>query len=306
MGTFVEWQTIALVSATIFPFIAVIILSLVPESPSWLLTQNRVKDAEKAFRWLRGRSSDAQTELGGLIRKHEMQRKEEDASNIEDDSVAKLKSNIMKSEFYKPLGIVLLFFFVMQFSGVNSVAFYTVSLMKSIAGDGNEYISMIIIDTIRVLAAFIACILLRMCYRRTLLMISGIGTSVCLIAVAICMYFNQINLQNFNFSTLSMVFLIGYICFISIGLFPLPWVLQGEILQQATRGFSSGVTTCFNFICFFIVVKTFVDLSAAIGISGVFVVYAGIGLIGTIALYIILPETKNRTLQEIEDGFSRN
>lgn len=301
MGTYAHWKSIALISATLFPLFVFIILSIVPESPSWLLTQNRVKDAEKAFRWLRGHSADAQSELDGLVKKHELRRKEEDASNIEDDSVAKLKINMMKSEFYKPLGIVLLFFFVMQFSGVNSVAFYTVSLMKSITGAGNEYLSMILIDTVRVVASFIACILLCLCYRRTLLLVSGVGTSICLVAVGVCMYFNKINS---NFSWLSLVFLIGYICFISCGLFPLPWVLQGEILQQATRGFSSGVTTCFNFICFFIVVKTFVQLSAAIEIFGVFFVYAIIGLIGTIVLYSILPETKNKTLQEIEDGFS--
>jgi hypothetical protein len=101
-----------------------------------------------------------------------------------------------------------------------------------------------------------------------------------------------------------MIFLIGYICFISCGLFPLPWVLQGEMLQQDTRGFSSGLTSCFNFIYFFIVVKTFVQLSAMMETFGVFMVYALIALFGTFVLYLILPETKNRTLQQIEDGFS--
>lgn len=295
----------ALIGATVFPILSCVILSLVPESPTWLMMQNRVKDAEKAFRWLRGYSAEAQSELDGLVRKHELSRKEEDANNIENDPMAKLKINIMKPEFYKPLVYVLLCFFVMQFSGVNSVAFYTVSLMKNITGAGNEYLSMIIIDTVRVVGAFMACVLLRICYRRTLLMVSGVGTSVCLVAVAVCMHFNKINSEYFNFSWLSMVFLIGYICFVSVGLFPLPWVLQGEMLQQATRGFSSGFTSCFNFICFFIVVKTFVDLSAVIEISGVLLVYAGVALVGTIVLYVALPETKNKTLQEIEDGFSQ-
>lgn len=309
MGTYVHWQSIALMSATLFPFIIFVILTSVPESPSWLMSQNRVKDAEKAFRWLRGRSctleADAQNELDDFVKKHEIRKKEEDANNISNNPMAILKSNIIKKEFYKPLWIVLIAFFVMQFSGVNSVAFYTVSLMKNVTGSGHEYLSMILIDTVRVIASFCACILLKICYRRTLLMVSGIGSSICMILVSTCMYLTKINASPIDFSWMSMVFLIGYICFVSIGLFPLPWVLQAEMLQQTTRGFSSGLTTCFNFICFFIVVKTFVQLSLTIEIFGIFLVYACIALIGTIILYFILPETKNRTLQQIEEGFAK-
>lgn len=305
MGTFLYWRTVALLSATIFPCLIFTILSFIPESPTWLLTQNRKREAEEAFHWLRGTSPDATGELEGLIKKYEINKKEEDASNVEHDFLTKLKINMSKPEFYKPLGIILLCFFVMQFSGVNSVAFYTVSLMKNVTGPGNEYFSMIIIDAVRVLSSFIACILLKMCYRRTLLLISGIGTSLCMTAVALCMYCNKINVGNTTISWLSMAFLIGYICFISGGLFPLPWVLQGEMLQQVTRGFASGLTSCFNFICFFIVVKTFVQLSVVMETFGVFMVYAVIALIGTLVLYLILPETKNRTLQQIEDGFAR-
>lgn len=301
MGTFLYWRTIAVLSATIFPCLIISILSFLPESPSWLLTQNRIKEAEAAFHWLRGTSPEATGELDGLIKKHEITKKEVDATNIENDFVGTLRINMAKAEFYKPLGIILLCFFVMQFSGVNSVAFYTVSLMKSVTGPGNEYFSMIIIDTVRVLSSFVACILLKLYCRRTLLMISGIGSSVCITAVSLCMYCSQINL---NIPWLSMIFLIGYICFISCGLFPLPWVLQGEMLQQVTRGFSSGLTSCFNFICFFIVVKTFVQLSVLLETFGVFLVYGIIALVGTVVLYWILPETKNRTLQQIEDGFS--
>lgn len=280
------------------------VLSLVPESPSWLLSQNRRKHAEEAFIWLRGRSHDAVTELDCLLKKHDIERKKNDASD--DDSFTKLKDNIKKPAFLKPFGIILFFFFVMQFSGVNSVAFYTVFLMKSVTGPGNEYLSMLIIDTVRVFAAFIACILLKLCYRRTLMLVSGVGTSVCMLSVAMFMYFDKMNPSNSNYSWLSMAFLIGYICFISIGIFPMPWVLQGEMLQQVTRGFSSGLTSSFNFVCFFIVVKTFVELSEILETFGVFACYGCISLIGTFVLFFILPETKNKTLQQIEDSFERH
>lgn len=194
----------------------------------------------------------------------------------------------------------------MQFSGVNSVAFYTVTLMKSVTGPGNEYLSMILIDTVRVFVSFFACILLKLCYRRTLMLVSGIGTSVCMLAVSLFMYFDKMNPNNSSFSLCSMAFLIGYICFISVGIFPLPWVLQGEMLQQVTRGFSSGLTSSFNFICFFVVVKTFVEMSEALETFGVFMCYGLISLIGTVILFFILPETRNKTLQQIEDSFSKD
>lgn len=305
LGTFLHWRFVAFI-AGVFPVFIFIILSMLPESPSWLLTQNRIKDAQEAFIWLRGRTADALIELESLVKKHEMTKKEEDARNIQSNSFAKLKINMKKPEFLKPLGIILFFFFVMQFSGVNSVAFYTVSLMKNITGPGNEYLSMIIIDTVRVLMSFIACILLKLCYRRTLMLVSGIGTSMCLLSVSLFMYFDKMEPNNSMYSTCSMAFLIGYICFISVGIFPMPWVLQGEMLQQVTRGFSSGLTSSFNFVCFFLVVKTFVELSDALGTFGVFMCYGLISLIGTVVLYFILPETRNKTLQQIEDSFSRN
>lgn len=290
--------------AAVFPIVIFMILSLIPESPSWLFTQHRIKEAKDSYIWLRGRSPDALTELEGLVRRHEMVKKEEDANNIQNNSFAKLKINMRKPEFLKPLGIILFFFLIMQFSGVNSVAFYTVSLMKNITGPGYEYFSMLIIDTVRVFASFLACILLKMCFRRTLMLVSGIGTSVCMLSVSLFMFFGKMNPNNPNYSWCSMAFLIGYICFISVGIFPLPWVLQGEMMQQATRGISSGLTSSFNFICFFLVVKTFVDLNDALGTYGLFTCYGGIALIGTIILYFILPETSRLSLQQIEDGFS--
>ena len=312
IGTFYHWRSIALISAFIFPIIIFVTLNFIPESPLWLMTQNRVMEAENAFRWLREQASnrlstDAQNELDELVKSHERQRKEENGQeSSRQNALSLLKNNLLKPEFYKPLWIVLISFFVMQFSGVNSVTFYTINLMKNITADGNEYSSMIIIDIVRVVSSFCGCVLVKICYRRTLLMVSGIGSSICLFLVSTCMYLTKINATQIGLSWISTIFLIGYICFVSCGMFPLPWVFQAELLQQATRGFSSGLLTCFNFICFFIVVKTFLQMSLAIYTYGVFIVYAFVVLVGTIILYLILPETKNRTLQQIEQDFCRD
>lgn len=117
LGTFFHWKVVAF-AASLIPVLICSVLMMVPESPIWLLTRHRDDEARIAFKWLRGDSEDAQIELESLLRKHEMMRKEDDADNVQsDDLLAKLRVNRGKPEFLKPLGIILFFFFVMQFSG---------------------------------------------------------------------------------------------------------------------------------------------------------------------------------------------
>lgn len=298
LGTFLYWKDVAIICA-IFPVTICIALSFVPESPFWLLSQNRIEDAKESFRWLRGCSPEAQAEIENLVSKHNVTKREERA--LEMSALGILKINLKKPEFVKPLGIILFFFMVMQFSGVNSVAFYTITLMKNITTD-NEYLSMFIIDIVRVVMSLIACILLKICYRRTLVIVSGLGTTISMISVSLFLWMNKSNPSELN-SWGSMCFLIGYICFMSIGLFPLPWCLIGELFPLSTRSIGSGITSCFNFICFFIVVKSAPSLFLSLDVYGTFFIYGCVALVGTAVLYFLLPETKNKTLQEIEEEF---
>lgn len=298
LGTFLYWKDVAIICA-IFPVTICIALSFVPESPFWLLSQNRIEDAKESFRWLRGCSPEAQAEIENLVSKHNVTKREEKA--LEMSAFGILKINLKKPEFVKPLGLILFFFMVMQFSGVNSVAFYTITLMKNITTD-NEYLSMFIIDIVRVVMSLIACILLKICYRRTLVIVSGLGTTISMISVSLFLWMNKSNPSELN-SWGSMCFLIGYICFMSIGLFPLPWCLIGELFPLSTRSIGSGITSCFNFICFFIVVKSAPSLFLSLDVYGTFFIYGCVALVGTAVLYFLLPETKNKTLQEIEEEF---
>lgn len=70
------------------------------------------------------------------------------------------------------------------------------------------------------------------------------------------------------------------------------------------RGILGGLTTCTAHICVFVVVKTYPILIQILSSYGTFFLYGCVSLLGTIYLYFNLPETKNRTLQEIEDYFA--
>lgn len=296
LGTFLTWRLTAVICA-VCPLISFLCMLLAPESPSWLLSKRKVENALKSFKWLRGMDDESLQEFENMVAN-------QNTSTVSNYSWTILKDNIRQPTFLKPLFILLGFFLTMQFAGVNAVSFYSVTIMKETIGDGlNEYVAMLVIDVVRFFMSLVACILLRKCGRRPLLMVSGVGTVVSLISLAVFLYFSSRNEALKSIAWLPMTCLIAYICFVSVGIVPLPWCMTGELFPLALRGLGSGLSSSFNFICFFAVVKTGPTFFTTIGQEGAFFIYGSVALIGTIFLVLCLPETKDKTLQEIENSF---
>lgn len=300
IGTFVSWKWTAL-SCAVCPVISFLLMLLAPESPSWLLSKGKVEQALKSFKWLRGADDESLREFDNMVEN------QKPSSSVSNYSWAVLKESARQPTFLKPLFILLGFFLTMQFAGVNYVSFYSVKIMKETIGDGlDEYIAMLIVDVVRFVISIVACILLKKCGRRPLLMVSGAGTVVSLISLAVFLYFSSNNQSLKSMAWFPMTCLIAYICFVSVGVVPLPWCMTGELFPLALRGLGSGIVSSFNFICFFAVVKTGPTIVMDIGQAGAFFIYGSFALIGTIFLVLCLPETKDKTLQEIENSFRNN
>lgn len=309
IGTFVNWYLTAAISALV-PFMSYVIMSFVPESPTWLAAKGKTEEAVKAFKWLRGCDQDSLDELHALLEKQalataqiQMQPKVEFFSK---EKLIQLKNTFKRPEFIKPLIVMIAFFATLQFSGVNAVAFYSVTIMQSTLGKGfNEYTAMLIIDSARLVSSVAACILLRVVGRRPLALFSGTFTVISLFGIATFRYIGSHNgLELNDYSWVPLFFLIGYIIATSVGLAPLPWVMTGEVFPADLRGIGSGICTSMCFVCFFIVVKLAPAMFAGLGAEGTFLSYGIIALLGTCTIYFFLPETKGRTLQDIEEEFT--
>ena len=283
LGTFLHWKLAAAICA-IFPFICYIGVHWLPESPTWLAAKGRNKEATAAFQWYRGYSADAMKEMGDLLNKY--------ASGRRKQSWTELWVEMRKTSFLKPFFIMIVFFFVMQFSGVNAVAFYTVTILTDVGSGLDAFLATNIIGLVRVVMSVVACVLARWFGRRPLSVISSLGAAATLLGLGAA-----------GPGWMPVLLLVLYICFISIGLVPLPWVMLGEVFPVALRGFGSGVTSAYGFLMFFAVVKTGPDLIASIGIDGAFYTYGAVALGGAVFLYIFLPETRNKTLQDIEEAY---
>lgn len=296
-GTFLHWQQTATICA-VFPLLCFSIMIVVPESPAWLLAHGDLVKAREAFVWLRGSGVEATEELTDLIEK-QARSKTQSASY----SWRNLHVEVQKRTFLRPLAVILVFFFVMQFSGVNIVIFYSVSIMRDTLGrDGiNGYTATILIDFVRLIMSVLACVLLRKVGRRPLALFSAVGTALSLFGLAAYLYVARMGTAQIVW--LPLLFLCLYICFISLGVVPLPWCMTGELFPLAIRGLGSGASAAFNFIVFFVVIQTGPGMFSTVGPEGAFLIYGIIAFFGAIFFYFFLPETKNRTLQQIEDGF---
>lgn len=296
LGTFLHWKLTALITVFL-PCLAFVLLLLVPESPSWLAKKGKIAQAEAAFLWCRGHSIEAKEEMYSML--------DTQKSQTSNTLTTKEKLQLLlKKEFLKPLAIINVFFITTQFCGVNAITFYSVSIMQDTIGDGmDKYTSMLIIDTIRVAVSVLACVLLRKCGRRPLAIISGFGSATSLFILSAFIYITTLDATLTRFSFIPLTALIGYITFVSLGLVPLPWAMNGELFPLAVREYGSGISSCVAFIAFFVVVKTSPIFFTQIGTYGTFSLYACVAFVGTAFLCAFLPETKNKTLQEIEDYF---
>ncbi|XP_054483203.1 solute carrier family 2, facilitated glucose transporter member 10-like [Anoplopoma fimbria] len=92
----------------------------------------------------------------------------------------------------------------------------------------------------------------------------------------------------------------------SVGFGPMTWLLLSEIFPAAIRGRAFAFTNCFNWAANLLVTFTFLDFIDAIGLSGMFLLYGMTAVAAGVFFYFMLPETKGKTLEEIDKELCLN
>lgn len=125
MGSFLKWRTVALVSA-ILPIITIVALYFVPESPHWLLIQNRIDEARCSLSWLRGwvPFHRVETEFNEIY--DALNRKRIDTLSRQNDGCCEKIKPYTKSNFFGPFLLVTATFFIGHFGGKTPLQTYAV------------------------------------------------------------------------------------------------------------------------------------------------------------------------------------
>jgi MFS family permease len=133
--------------------------------------------------------------------------------------------------------------------------------------------------------------------RRTLLLVGTVGLTLALIALGVC--FTSGTLQQ-QAPSVALVALLVFIASFAIGLGPVFWLMISEIFLIGVRSAAMSVSTVVNWVANFLVAATFLTLSAAITRQGIFYLYAGLAVIAFAFFLLRVPETKGRSLEQIQ------
>ncbi|XP_030023174.2 facilitated trehalose transporter Tret1 [Manduca sexta] len=308
MGSYIRWQISALVCGLI-ALLDLFIVICSPESPSWLADQGRYDECRRVFRWLRGNHEEE--ELKRMIEASIIIRESKAEADISETFIKKLRSNIVyfkttiqKKEFFKPIFIMIHIYTIAQWSGVNIVVTYAIDLFQRIVGpDCNIPLLVITLDAHRIIANIFAIYIIKKVKRRVMLF-TTVGINLfALLGIAVYTYSKENSLLTIDHPMIGILLIHTLMFAVASGTLSLCFIIAGEIFPLEYRSLAGGISVLFYSANMFITVKTLPHLFNVLGVHGTCCINAAVVAYCLFVAWCYLPETKDRTLQDIEDEF---
>ena len=259
-----------------------------PETPRWLISKQR---------WEEGKKVLMQVEDPDLV--------EHTFNDLTEDVARSAEHKTRASEILKPwlrpaLIITVGIFFFQQFSGVNTIIYYSpiIFQMAGIVSTTKSIIPSIIIGTVNVLACLLSVFLLDRVGRRKLYMIGISGMIPSLALLGLCFYFKDA--LGASLPVFAVLSIVCYIIFIAISLAPLGWLLISEVFPLKVRGVGMSIGSLSHWGFNAIISFTFLTLVNSVGIASTFWCYSLVCVAGLLWGYYYIPETKGKSLEDIE------
>lgn len=304
MGWFVSWRTVSWLS-NIFVIVPCILVFFIPESPSWLVSKNRLEDAAKSLKWLNKYQPLIVPELQLNLLQKEHNQKAAQQQNHKNNNFAEKIRNFLKPTGYKPLLVLSFLFLFQQLSGIFIFLFYSITFFQEIGSSVNPYLASIFIGVVRFVMSMMNAFALKSFRRRPLVMLSFAAMSLCIFLSGFYTLWFQDKSNSLNW--LPILLLLVFVLASMIGVIPIPYTMTAELFPLEIRGVAQSMSICISSFLVFVALQLHpVFYKLFYGIAGEQLFFGCICLIGLIYTYIFLPETHGKKLSEIEQYFKHN
>jgi len=272
-------------SGLIPSIIFIFLLFFVPESPRWLSQKSRWDEAALVLNKLNG--------------------PDEAAAELEAIKISVQGETGSLIDLWKPqlrivtfIGITLAFF--SQITGINAIMYYAPEIFKA-TGDGvkSALLQTIVIGIVNIAATVIAILYVDKLGRKLMLMIGSAGMALFLALIGAFFYMDMTK------GYWVILSILGYISFFGISLGPLTFVVVAEIFPTRVRAKAISVAIFMLWISTFAVSLVFPAFLKLLGGAYTFWLFTGFSVLSFLFIWKIVPETKGKTLEEIEEYWSK-
>jgi len=259
-------------------------LIFIPDSPRWLAGRGHLDQARAVLKRIRP-ADKVDAEIKDIQQSVAQQK----------GNWSELLSPMLRSAMVVGVGLAI----AQQITGINTVIYYAPTIFK-FAGFSSSSVAILAsvgVGVINVIFTLVAMQLIDRVGRRPLLLVSLAGMALSLIVLGLAFSLPQLSGSR---GWIAVASLMAYVGSFAVGLGPVFWLILSEIYPLRIRGRAMSVGTAANWSANLIVALSFLTLTEVVGKAATFWLYAAVSIGAWFFAFLLVPETKGKTLEQIE------
>ncbi|CAL9759918.1 unnamed protein product [Musa acuminata subsp. burmannicoides] len=273
-------------------------LFVIPESPRWLVMQKKVEEARSVLMRISESEEEVECKLAEI---------EEAAGGVKGE---KCEEKAVWLEFLRPspaLRRMLITGFgiqcFQQISGIDATVYYSPTIFRDagISSDSKLLAATVAVGFTKTTFILVAILLIDRVGRKPLLYVSTVGMTVSLFCLGLALSLLGHELVSPRVGILVAILAVcGNVAFFSVGLGPICWVMSSEIFPLRLRAQAAALGTVGNRVSSGVIAMSFLSMCHALSVAGTFFIFSAISAISVVFMYMYVPETKGKSLEQIE------